>query len=83
MAMRKYVDQGEKPTIACAKRLMETFAGSGVIRHGDSWFASLNTLQKLRAMGIYFVGLIKTAHSGISVKWLRAWFTAASVRGET
>ena len=51
-------------TTACVLRLMEPLAGSGVILHGDSWFASLNTLQKLRAMGINFVGLIKTAHSG-------------------
>jgi hypothetical protein len=77
MAKRKFVDQGEKPTTACVLRLMEPLAGSGVILHGDSWFASLNTLLKLRQMGIFFVGLIKTAHSGIPVKWLRAWFTAA------
>jgi len=83
MAKRRFVDQGEKPTTACVLRLMEPLAGSGVILHGDSWFASLNTLQKLKGMGIYFVGLIKTAHSGIPVKWLRRWFTAASVRGET
>ena len=62
---------------------MEQYPGSCVILHGDSWFASLNTLQKLRAMGINFVGLIKTAHSGIPVKWLRCSFTAASLRGDT
>jgi hypothetical protein len=83
MSKRKFVDQGEKPTTACVSRLMEPLAGTGVILHGDSWFASLNTLQKLRQMGIYFVGLIKTVHSGIPVKWLRGQFTAASARGNT
>jgi hypothetical protein len=48
-----------KPTTACVLRLMEPLAGMGVILHGDSWFASLNTLQKLKPMSIYFVGLIK------------------------
>ena len=54
----------KKPTTACVLRLTEPLAGSGVILHGDSWFASLNTLQKLKQMGIYFVGLIKTAEAG-------------------
>ena len=62
MSKRKFAAQGEKPTTACVLRLMESLAGSGVILHGDSWFASLNTLQKRKQMGIYFVGLIKTAH---------------------
>jgi hypothetical protein len=61
-AKRKFVNQGEKPTTGCVLRLMEPLAGLGVILHGDSWFASLNTLQKLKSMGIFFVGLIKTAH---------------------
>ena len=64
MVACRYFDKLHMSTTACVLRLMEPLAGSGVILHGDSWFASLNTLQKLRAMGIYFVGLIKTAHSG-------------------
>jgi hypothetical protein len=79
----KFADQGEMPTTSCVLRLMEQYAGTGVVLHGDSWFASLDTLLKLRAMGIFFVGLIKTAHKGIPVRWLRGWFTAASARGET
>ena len=42
-------------TIACVLRLVEPLAGTGAILFGDSWFASLNTLQKLKAMGISFV----------------------------
>ncbi len=68
MSKRKFVYQGEKPTTAFVLRLMERLAGAGVILYGDSWFSSLNTLQKLCAMGIYFVGLIKTSHSGIPVE---------------
>ena len=82
MAKRAYVKDGEKPTTACVLRLMDRVAGEGLILHGDSWFASLNTLQKVKAQGNYFVGLIKTAHSGIPVKWLQSQFTAASLRGE-
>jgi len=62
MANEKFVDQGEKPSTACVLRLMELLAGTGVILHGESWFASLNTLQKLEQMGIYFVKSIKNAH---------------------
>jgi hypothetical protein len=83
MAKRKFADRGEQPTTACVLRLMEPLAGSGVILHGDSCFASLNTIQKVQAMGIAFVGLIKTAHSGIPVKWLQSTFTSASTRGAT
>ena len=83
VAKRKFVNQGEKPTTACVLRLMEQLAGSGVILHGDSWFASINTLEKLKELGIFFVGLIKTAHSGIPVKLLWGWFSAASARGDT
>ena len=68
MAKRKFVDLGEKPSTSCVLRLMEQLAGTGVILHGDSRFASLNTLQKLKQMGIYFVGLIENTHSGIPVK---------------
>ena len=83
MATRDFVKDGEKATTACTLRLMRCLAGQGVILHGDSWFASLNTLLKLREQGIYFAGLIKTGHSGIPVKYLRGLFTAQSPRGET
>ncbi len=33
---------------ACVLHLMEPLAGVGVILYGGSWFASLNTLQKLK-----------------------------------
>jgi hypothetical protein len=62
---------------------MRSIAGQGVILHGDSWFASLNTLQKIREQGNYFTGLIKTGHSGVPVKYLCGMFTAQSPRGET
>jgi hypothetical protein len=48
MAKRKFVYQGEKPNTACVLRLMEPLAVSSMILHGDSWFASLNTYQKLK-----------------------------------
>ena len=62
---------------------MDCVAGQGLILHGDNWFASLNTLLKIKQQGNYFVGLIKTGHSGIPVKHLRSDFSAQSLRGET
>jgi hypothetical protein len=50
---------------------------------GDSWFASLNTLQKLKEREQYFMGMVKTAHSGILIQHLRGSFSQQSVRGDT
>ena len=50
-------------TAACTKRLLVAagLMGSGVICIGDSWFASLKTALALLAIGIVFIGNVKTA----------------------
>uniref|UniRef100_A0A7S0QP21 PiggyBac transposable element-derived protein domain-containing protein n=1 Tax=Cryptomonas curvata TaxID=233186 RepID=A0A7S0QP21_9CRYP len=83
MATSDFIRDGEKPTTGCVLRLMSSVAGEGVVLFGDSWVASLNTLQKLHAQGNFFAGIVKTAHSGIPLKVLRDMFTAGSARGDT
>ena len=65
MGTRDFVRDGEKATTACVLRLMGCVCGEGLVLHGDSWFASLNTLRKVREQGNFFAGIVKTAHSGI------------------
>jgi hypothetical protein len=83
MATRDFIRDGEKATRACVLRLMSRIAGEGLVLHGDSWFASLNTLRKVNAQGNFFAGKVKTAHSGIPLKVLRDIFTSVSARGDT
>ncbi|XP_045778132.1 uncharacterized protein LOC123876048 [Maniola jurtina] len=48
---------------ATTLRLTEPWHGSGRIVVGDSWFASVKTAVELSKVGLYFIGLVKTAHS--------------------
>jgi hypothetical protein len=48
MAGREYSNTGEKSTTSVTLRLMDKLPGQGYIMTGDSWFASLHTLQKLK-----------------------------------
>jgi hypothetical protein len=83
MASRRYSSEGEKPSTAATLRLNDRSPSPGYIVIGDSWFASLNTLLKLKKQGHYFMGMIKTAHSGIPLKYIRGLFNAQSERGAT
>jgi hypothetical protein len=83
MASRTYSCTGEKSSTAVTLRLTDSLPGPGYIVTGDSWFASLNTLQKLKERGQYFMGMVKTAHSGIPIQHLRGSFSQQSARGDT
>ncbi|CAG4952550.1 unnamed protein product [Parnassius apollo] len=48
---------------ATTLRLTEPWRGSGRVIVGDSWFASVKTAVELFKVGLYFIGLVKTAHS--------------------
>ncbi|CAG5033168.1 unnamed protein product [Parnassius apollo] len=48
---------------ATTLRLTEPWRGSGKVIVGDSWFASVKTAVELFKVGLYFIGLVKTAHS--------------------
>ena len=46
--------------------------GTGRIVVGDSWFGSVKTcIQLLKLNGLYFIGLVKTAHKGYPKEKLR------------
>jgi hypothetical protein len=50
---------------------------------GDSWFASLQTLQALREkLGVHFVGVIKTGHKGYPLEMCR-WSLVDEDRGKS
>ncbi len=51
---------------------------SGYIVTGDSWFATLNILCKLKERGHYFMGIVKTGHSCIPLNYLREHFSELS-----
>ncbi len=83
MAGRRYSVDGEKSTTAVTLRLLDFLPCPGFIVSGDSWFASMNTLEKAKAKGHGFMGNVKTAHSRIPIKYLRGQFNAQSPRGAT
>lgn len=47
---------------ATTLRLTEPWHGTGRIVVGDSWFGSVKTAVELRKRGLYFLGMVKTAH---------------------
>jgi hypothetical protein len=60
---------------AITLRLCETagITGSRRTLYGDSFFASLDTSLQLSAHGLYFSGIIKTAHAGYPKMFLKDW----------
>ena len=83
MATRRYSVDGEKSSTGVTLRLMDYLPGPGFILSGDSWFASLNTLRKVKKQGHGFMGNVKMGHSGLPVPYLRGVFNAQSERGAT
>ena len=55
---------------ATTLRLSEPWHGSGRIVCGDSWFASVKTAIELRRKGLFFTGIVKTAHRMFPLKAL-------------
>ena len=55
---------------ATTLRLSEPWHGSGRIVCGDSWFASVKTALELRRKGLFFTGIVKTAHRMFLLKAL-------------
>ena len=59
----KYWSKEVGATAATTMRLSEPWFGSRRVVAGDSWFASVNTVQQLEERGLYFVGDVKTGTS--------------------
>lgn len=60
-------------TTACTLRLTKSYHGRPRIVVGDAWFASVATLQALHQKGLYFIGIVKTAHKNYPSAIINAW----------
>jgi hypothetical protein len=52
----------KKSSIATTLRMLEPWFSSGRLVVGDSWFASVQMCMELMKRGLYFTGIVKTAH---------------------
>jgi hypothetical protein len=67
---------------AVALRLLQPWAGSGRYAVMDSAFGSFKTVVALLSLlGLFCIGMVKTAHRCYPKKWFSRWFTEGSVRG--
>jgi len=67
---------------AAPLRLTKHLWGSKRCLVGDSAFASLKLSKELRDKGIYFHGIVKTAHTGYPKKWCEEWLDNDPDRGD-
>jgi hypothetical protein len=60
---------------AITLRLCEICGITGTRRvvHGDSFFSSIDTALHLSAHGVYFSGIVKTAHAGYPKSFFKDW----------
>ena len=65
--------QGFPFSTAVTLRCTEYYHGTQRIIVGDSAFSSVTTLQELHNRGLYYMGVVKTAHSGYPKKHLEQW----------
>lgn len=56
---------------AVVLRLVEPWFNSGRVIHADSAFSSVKTLQALQKFGMFFMGIVKTAHTQFPLKFLQ------------
>lgn len=56
---------------AVTLRLVKKWFGTGRIVYGDSFFASVSTAVALRNFGLFFIGIVKTAHAGFPKLFLK------------
>jgi hypothetical protein len=76
MSLKKYaktMSHGASITL----RLCETagIVGSRRTVYGDSYFSSIDTSLQLSAHGLYFSGIVKTAHAGYPKMFLKDWYS--------
>jgi hypothetical protein len=60
-------------TTGTTVRITKPWHGTGRTVIGDSWFASVKTLIALMWVGLFFIGIVKTAHSRFPLKFLQEW----------
>ena len=52
----------EIPKKSSTLRILEQWFSSGRLVVGDSWFSSVRMCMELMKRGLYFTGIVKTAH---------------------
>lgn len=66
-------DRGLSHGAAVTRRLVYPWSGTNRIVCGDSYFASVHTAQVLYAMGLRFIGVVKTANTRFPYKHLSSF----------
>ena len=69
MKLKRFSDT-MKPSTAVVRRLLEDYEGSGRTIFGDSWFTNMNTIEMVRSIGNFYVGMVKTGHAGIPKQYM-------------
>ena len=69
MKLKRFSDT-MKPSTAVVRRLLEDYEGSGRTIFGDSWFTNMNTIEMVRSIGNFYVGMVKIGHAGIPKKYM-------------
>ena len=83
MAKKAYGDRYPK-SFPLVLRLTEMLHGSGRVIHGDSVFASVACSTALLEYGLYFSGILKTAHKEFPKKYCQdTAFQAGAQHGDT
>eukprot|EP00731_Ephydatia_muelleri_P012969 Em0007g279a len=70
---RKDFSQEYGEGTAVTLRLTKEYYGTGRVVHADSAFSSMKTLLALRERGLFFMGMIKTAHKEYPLAFLKSW----------
>lgn len=68
-------------TTACTLRLTRSYHNTGRIVIGDAWFASVATMTALHEHGLYFTGIVKTAHKNFPTAAITQWASGADSEG--
>jgi hypothetical protein len=69
---RYYTECNQSDGTAVTLRLMEPWLRSNRVVHADSAFSSVLTARQLRKRGLFFMGIVKTAHKQFPKKYLHA-----------
>lgn len=71
MRNKEFCDGARPAGTAFALRATKQYQGSGRVVVGDSAFASVPTAIGLFQVGLFFIGLVKTAHKYFPIKFLK------------
>lgn len=83
MAKKDFCSVTESSGTATLLRLTESYHNSHRTIYADSAFASVKSASLLKEHGLYFMGMVKTAHSQFPLKYLRSHLDDKSCRGKS